>query len=382
MTVNVDAEVLVIGAGPAGSTAARTLAERGADVLLVDREDFPRYKTCGGGIIGVTRSHMPPGMPVREEIFKATFSLKGRRVRTRKSSNPFMATASREDLDDWLLKEAIEAGAKFLASTMVQTMSAHDDYVEVITKKGESIRSRFLIDGSGTSSRISRQIGVELRAVDLGLELEILNSPTDDHWRNQIHLDWGPLPGSYGWLFPKGESLTVGVISQKGNPKELHTYLSNFVRQLGLEGLPVLKDSGHLTRCRSIRSPLGKQRVLLTGDSAGLLEPWTREGISFAVRSGRAAGETIARAIHFGLPADAVARAYSERLSTSILTEMSAGFKALEAFKRHPEVFHGLMAYSPFGWKYFTRITTGNTNLARAMRHPSARIAVDAISRI
>ena len=85
------------------------------------------------------------------------------------------------------------------------------------------------------------------------------------------------------------------MIAAKGDPTATRAYLADLVRQLGLDGLRVLHDSGHLTRCRTPTSPLGTGRMLLAGDAAGLLEPWTREGISFAVRSGELAG-TIAAA--------------------------------------------------------------------------------------
>ena len=149
-----------------------------------------------------------------------------------------------------------------------------------------------MIGADGTSGRVSRLVGVTLSRVDLGLELELDAGDLASEWADRIHLDWGPLPGSYGWVFPKGDSLTVGVIAAKGRPTETRAYLATLVRQLGLDGLRVLHDSGHLTRCRTPTSPLGSGRVLLAGDAAGLLEPWTREGISFAVRSGELAGRS------------------------------------------------------------------------------------------
>ena len=84
--------------------------------------------------------------------------------------------------------------------------------------------------------------------------------------------------------------LTVGVITAKGHPAETKKYLTDFVAQQRLSHLPVVRESGHQTRCRTEDSPLGLGRVLVAGDAAGLLEPWTREGISYAVRSGRLAG--------------------------------------------------------------------------------------------
>ena len=89
-------------------------------------------------------------------------------------------------------------------------------------------------------------------------------------------LDWGPMPGSYGWVFPKGDLLTVGVIAARGQGDGTRRYLREFTGRLGLAGYPAARDSGHLTHCRADGSPLRRGRVLVAGDAAGLLEPWTR----------------------------------------------------------------------------------------------------------
>ena len=88
--------------------------------------------------------------------------------------------------------------------------------------------------------------------------------------------------------------LTIGVIAARGEGEATKRYLRDFVGWMGLERHRVLHDSGHLTRCRTPDSPVGRGRVLLAGDAAGLLEPWTREGISFATRSGALAGAAAA----------------------------------------------------------------------------------------
>ncbi len=129
--------------------------------------------------------------------------------------------------------------------------------------------------------------------VDLGLEGEF--PAPDARWERTVLLDWGPVPGSYGWVFPKGDVLTVGVIGSRDQSAALRTYYAELVERLGLSGITPLVQTGHLTRVRTPDSPLRRGAVLVAGDAAGLLEPWTREGISFALRSGRLAGEAAAR---------------------------------------------------------------------------------------
>lgn len=382
MAVGLDADVIVVGAGPAGSTAARTLAERDFRVLLVDRETFPRYKTCGGGIIGVTRSCVPAGIPVIEDIYRTSFTLRGRHLKVRESITPIMSTVMRETFDTWLLEQAIEEGVEFQPETRVDSMRLADSKVAVQIDSRKELTAQYLIDASGTNSKIAKQVGVDLQTVDLGLEIELEAATSNSTWSNRIHLDWGPIPGSYGWLFPKGTKYTIGVIGAKQYGNRLRTYLGDFVQQLGVDQLKVMrKTSGHQTRCRSARSPLSADRILLVGDSAGLMEPWTREGISFAVRSGKIAGEVLILALTNQARDSAVPQLYNQRLEESILPEMRAGFAALGSFERHPKIYHTLLANTGVGWNYFTRITTGDTTLARAMRHAAAKTAVRILNR-
>ena len=387
MAVGADADVIVVGAGPSGSSAARCLAEAGVDVILLDKSDFPRVKTCGGGIIGVTRDCVPLGAPYVAQIYEATFSLRGKQVRHRTSREPIMATVKREEFDNWLLGLAKSQGVDFRPKTKVSDVREADDRVVVSTDSCGKLSSRFLIDGSGAYSTIAKQLNVTMCNVDLGFETELAITELGD-WTRRIHLDWGPIPGSYGWVFPKGDSLNVGVIAPVeaadsatvlGSSDHFvpSQYLAQFIQQLGLQELEVLKKpKGHKTQCRSEDSPLGIGRILLIGDSAGLLEPWTREGLSFATRSGSAAASAVSGGVRRGNEPRAVQEDYRRQLENSVLEEMRVGFDALTAFSKHPQVFHWLLGSTSLGWRYFGRITSGDTNLARAGKHASVRFGL------
>jgi flavin-dependent dehydrogenase len=186
-------------------------------------------------------------------------------------------------------------------------------------------------------------------------------------WRGRVQLDWGAVPGSYGWVFPKDDELTVGVIMAKGRGAETKEYLSRFLAQLGLTDREVRRDSGHLTRCRTMDAPLRKGRVLVAGDAAGLLEPWTREGISYALRSGAWAGEVAARGTLDDYPA-----AVREHL----LPEMVAGRRLLRVFAKHPHLMHIAMA-TPLGWRAFESFCQGDLSMAKVVRRPAIRLLIN-----
>ena len=198
---------------------------------------------------------------------------------------------SREDFDDALRHAAAAAGVTMLQRAPVRGIGEDGGLAWARLADGTSVRARVLVGADGSSGVTSRYVGVRFQQVDLGLELEIpVPPPVAAQWRARVMLDWGPIPGSYGWVFPKGDRLTVGVIAARGQGEPTRRYLRDFTARLGLADYPAARDSGHLTHCRSDDSPLRRGRVLVAGDAAGLLEPWTREGISFALRSGTLAG--------------------------------------------------------------------------------------------
>lgn len=375
-------DVIVVGAGPAGSRAAQVAAAAGARTLVVDRARFPRYKTCGGGLIGPTLASLPEDfeVPVQQRITRASFTIDGRRPYERQSRQRILSLVNRSEFDAALLDAAQRAGAQVRTGITVSSLREAGGLLTLSTSGGDLL-ARAVVGADGSASRIGRYVGVEVRQVDLGLEVELTpDSAARATWSDRVHLDWGPVPGSYAWVFPKQDVLTVGVIMAKGAPTETKQYLTDFVAQQGLSHLPVARDSGHLTRCRTADSPLGRGRVLVAGDAAGLLEPWTREGISYAIRSGALAGAAAARiaAGHMS-PKDALG-SYTREVRGGLGVEMVAGERALTAFERHPRIFHTVLR-TRLGWQAFVRIIRGDTNLAHLCRHRVVRAGLAALNR-
>ncbi|HEY6792624.1 MAG TPA: hypothetical protein VI365_35460, partial [Trebonia sp.] len=153
----------------------------------------------------------------------------------------------------------------------------------------------------------------------------------------------------------------------------------------GLAGYPAVRDSGHLTRCRSQDSPLRKGRVIVAGDAAGLLEPWTREGISFALRSGALAGELAAKAAAANaVPSPAVEAPlgeYAAAIDRELGAEMRAGRMLLTAFTRHAGTFHRGLA-SQKGWRAFTRLCRSEVRYDEIVSKPAVRVALSLLNRL
>ena len=375
-------DVIVVGAGPAGSSAAHAAARAGAQVLVVDRATFPRYKTCGGGLIGHTLDALPYGfqVPARAEIHRATLTLDGGRWADRHSDRRLLRLVDRASFDQALLRAAQEAGAQSREGLTVTGVDQDDDLVTLQTSEGP-LRARYVIGADGSASRVARHVGVTTDAVDLGMEVELEVGDQAQRWEGRVHLDWGADPGTYAWVFPKGDSLTVGVIQSRGHAQATRAYLGKFVARMGMGGLREIHSSGHLTRSRSVGSPLSRGRVLVAGDAAGLLEPWTREGISYAVRSGRLAGESVATGGSGDAEPDVVRSAYDSGIAGTLAREMAAGRIALRAFERSPGLMHHVVARTDRGWREFARLTGGDATLADALDHRSVRWGLRAVGR-
>lgn len=358
-------DVAVIGGGPAGASAALAAARRGARTVLLERAELPRYKTCGGGLVGASRDQLiGTGIDLprltRDRAHTVTVTWNGRLPVSRTAPRTLVPLVMRADLDAALVDAAADAGAEVRTGQLVRSVSPTGT---VELRGGQRLRADVVVGADGSASRAGVLVGVRCSQVDLGLEAEFPARATG-RWDGRLLLDWGPVAGSYGWVFPKGDLLSVGVIGPRTASAELRRYYRDFRKRLGLDRVEPVTDTGHLTRVRDPDSPLRAGRVLVAGDAAGLLEPWTREGISYALRSGRLAGESAAA----GRPED-----YPTLITRALGPEIEAGRRLLRHFSRRPELLQLAFAAVPGAFGLFGRVIEGRTSMAGQLNRPPVR---------
>lgn len=343
-------------------------------MLLLERATLPRYKRCGGGLIGLSQQAVrDAGVDIdglsRDTVGRLSFTHRGQRAFSR-TAPAFLPMVLRSELDAALVEAAVDAGATLADGVRVRGYAEQDGIVTVDTDQGPR-RARAVVAADGSQGRASAYVGVVCDQVDLGLECELPTPPGSD-WAGHVRLDWGPVPGSYGWVFPKGDTLTVGVIGDRDRGADVRAYYRSFVASLGLDVRTGVHDGGHLTRVRAEGSPLRRGQVLVAGDAAGLLEPWTREGISFALRSGALAGAAAATD----------ASGYPAAVERVLGPEMDAGRRALAAFTRHPGTVHTVLRRLPGTWPLLLRLVGGRTSMAEQVGRRPVRVAVGLLARL
>lgn len=322
----VEFDVAVVGAGPAGASAAHALAAGGARVVLLERETLPRHKTCGGGLVGRALRFLPFSVEsvVERSCHAAVVSiLDGDLEVTVRRATPLIAMTMRDRFDAFLVENARAAGAEVVPGREVRDVRAEDGHVALSTAEG-TVRGRFLVAADGALGTVARKAGWTERAHLIpALESELaVPDAVFDRYRDVARFDFGLVPHGYAWVFPKARHLSVGVLTTRRGAVNLHRALDDYRARLGLEDAGEEARHGFVIPIVPRRGDPGRGRVLLTGDVAGLADPVTAEGISHAIRSGQLAARAILEA---GPDPEAVVGAYRAALRSEILDDLRVG---------------------------------------------------------
>jgi len=365
-------DAAVIGSGPAGSTAAAELARRGRSVLLLEKAVLPRYKTCGGGILGRAFQMLPASASaVVETSFNAVqLHFHGEDLHfTATRDEPLVRMIMRADLDQLLAKEAQNCGARLLDGCAVKEIVTRPDLVELTTDQG-TFQARFVIAADGAQSLTAKTCGwAPLPRLAPAIEWE-LHLPPEEFGRfyDTARFDFGFIEAGYAWVFPKRNHLSVGILTTGRSNVNLATRLEEYLRSLGITQWDRVEKHGYVIPLEPRGEPLARGRVLLTGDAAGLVDPITAEGISYALWSGRLAAEAIAE----GSPDPAhVTRRYQELLETHILGDLRAGRWLANLVYHQPHLRHwAFRLQGPRLTQFAARVVMGERGYRAALKNP------------
>ena len=360
-------DAIVVGAGPAGSTAARELAAAGARVLVVDRAEFPRYKACGGGIPLRTERLLP--FPIDSVIEDSVSLLQvanlGRSRFVRDSGTPFAHMVMRERFDALLLEQAQKAGAEFRAGTAVRSLGRNGKVT--VRAEGFEAEAPFLICADGAHSPVGRMAGLGADIAECAAwEVEV-RAPSRrlGGYKATALIELGYRPWGYAWLFPKREVLSIGIVLPNEQAAEMRKHTQAFIDRLGLGSANVDISRGHKIRFRRGDERIAAGNVLLAGDAAGLADEFTEEGIYYAIESGRIAARNVLRAIAGG----GDLATYQDEINAQVMPELKAarvvGFMFYGMLRRAARPWMFASAHAPFLWNAFFAVQRGESSYAR-----------------
>ncbi len=356
-------DAIVVGLGPAGSTAAYTLAKAGLKVLGVDKARFPRYKSCGGCISTKIERILDFGITetIEQTIYGATFTYKSERTMDILSDRPVGHNVMRDTFDDFLLKKAKKAGAEVLEGVRVTGGVDDGSSVTVTAADGRSFTGRVLVGADGASGVIGREFfGLNPREAAVSITAEVPYDRVKTDYGRKLFIDFGGVPYGYAWIFPKKEFLSVGIAGDAlkvgGRIKE---YFNSFVEtHAALKGLDVKERVGWTVPIYyDGASPSVKGRVLLVGDTGHLVDPFLGEGIFYAVRTAKAAASAIIDTIMGGTEVDL--SSYQAYLEKEICPEFKAAGKLSDLVYNHPRLWYSIIEKDPDIMQRFYNVIRG-----------------------
>jgi geranylgeranyl reductase family protein len=350
-------DVAVVGAGPAGSTAAYRLAHAGAHVLLVDKATFPRDKPCGGGVTGRAARLLPFRIdPVVEDVVeRLDVSLDYRHRFARRARRPLALMTQRRRLDHFLLEQAAAAGADVRDGARVA-----DVRPDGVTVDGEEVQARVVIGADGCNGTAARALGLGGEIVH-GVALEA-NFPYDARFAGTMVVEIGAVHGGYAWIFPKGDHLNLGVGGNASEAPNLREHLRRLCAEHGID-LGAARDTrGYRLPMRVPSTRLARGSAAVIGDAAGLLDPFSGDGMYEAFLS----SQLVAEATLDVLAGRAAGlEAYEQAVAGRITPLTAAGWGAKLAFERFPRTTFAI-ARLPITFRALEKLVRGE------LGHPGA----------
>ena len=306
-------DVVVVGAGPAGSVAAYESAKKGFKTLLLEKASIPREKACGGAVmyrgIRIVNGEIPRDV-IEQKIYGIRFGFNNGSTSEFISDKLIGITVFRHKFDEYLSRRAADAGVELIDNARVTHTSVSDDCATIQLQDGREFTSEFLIGADGVNSIVSRSLKLRPKRKDLtkyglGMEADFYvgkEGVMKATKGNPSVLEILPVENriSYGWMFPKREHLAIGIAGGSTLMHALRPDFDGFCKHLekriGVE-LKLEKRRTCFLGGDGLGSINVRDRAILVGDAAGFVDPMMGEGIAYAMQSSRIAIDVIDQAV-------------------------------------------------------------------------------------
>ena len=294
---------------------------------------------------------------IERTLHKVDFSWQTASPYVVESREPLVYMVQRSRFDNYLTEQAVSAGAILMDETAVKSVDIGEGAARttVRTARGD-FTADYLIGADGATGRVARSAGLMTERWALAaLESEVeVDEVTMSYWHDKLGLDLGQLKASYGWVFPKGDHLSIGVggipmLADYGS--RLKVYDAKHTAARVPEIKRVIRSHGYLLPCRKPGAAVQRGRVLLVGDAAGLVEAFTGEGIYWAVRSAQIAARSILK--------DGTEPRYQQRLDRLLMPDLLSARRWMRVYVMLPRACYSLPRRVPMFWRSVCAIIRG-----------------------
>ncbi len=366
-------DVIVVGAGPAGSVTAHLLAADGVRTLLVDRARFPRDKPCGGGVTlrGARLLPFAIGPVVERQITTIGFRHPDLGEFAHGGLAPVVLMTQRKRLDAFMAEQAALAGADFRDGVRLRTVELEEDGRPSVTfDDGTRAGAEVLVAADGANGICGRslQLGegrIFAPALEANVAYDAVGAGVEQH---VALLEMGYVPGGYGWLFPKGDHANVGVGGWDSEGPHLRDHLRRVCERHDIAWSSLTEIRGHRLPMRGATTQVASGRALAVGDAAGLVDPLSGDGMYEAFSSAHVAS-ACARDVLEGRAADL--SAYPARLDAALGRHTSLAWIAKAAIERTPGIALRVARSRAIRRRFLLRTATSRDPLGRSAPHPA-----------
>ena len=358
-------DVAVIGMGPAGATAAYRLARKGYRVLALEKEHFPRYKSCGGCISVKVEQMLDFDISsvVEDTVYGAGFTYRSTRPIEILAERPVGYNVMRDRFDNLLLEKAAGVGVEVVEGARVSALDDDGSSVTLTCDGGATYEASFVIGADGASGFTGRTyFGLDPKQAAVSITSEVpydrASGGLDD---GKLFIDFGSIPFGYGWIFPKNEFLSVGIagdISKVGGGRVKELFNSFVTSHEVLRGLKLGRlDGWTVPIFYDFTRPLVEGRVLLAGDTGHLVDPFLGEGIYYAMSTAAAAAEAVSGALESG---SAELSQYQRWLEKEVYPEFKAADMISDLVYRHQRLWYAMVEREPQVMQRFFGVIRGD----------------------